>query len=67
MPGAGPQHIDCLTNNKIVFHFDRHLQIKEFAGFQASMANVGGADDILYMQAYCTEQNITNSLNPGVF
>ncbi|KAG1722084.1 hypothetical protein EDD22DRAFT_790496, partial [Suillus occidentalis] len=67
MPGAGPQRIDRLTNNKTAFHFDRHLQIKEFAGFRASTANVAGADGISYVQAYCTEKNVTYSLNPGVF
>jgi hypothetical protein len=53
MPNISPSHINCLINNHMAFHFDHHLQIKEFAGFQVSTANVADTDGILYFQTYC--------------
>jgi hypothetical protein len=67
MPAASAQQISRLMNNKARFHLDRTLQIKEFAGFRATTANFAGASDLIYGQAYCTEKNVTYSLNPGVF
>ncbi|KAG1765275.1 hypothetical protein EV702DRAFT_1182517 [Suillus placidus] len=66
MPAAPPQKISSLTtrkNNK--FHLDRTLQIKELAGFRATTTDL--ADDVSYVQAYCTEKNVSYQLNPGVF
>lgn len=67
MPDAGPDRIDRLMKSKSAFHVDRHLQIKEFAGFRATTTAVTRADGISYVQAYCTEKNLTYSLHPGVF
>ncbi|KAG1893108.1 uncharacterized protein F5891DRAFT_963475, partial [Suillus fuscotomentosus] len=67
MPHAGPDRIDRLMKKKSAFHVDRHLQIKEFAGFRANTTTVARADGISYIQAYCTEKNVTYSLSPGVF
>ncbi|KAG1759446.1 hypothetical protein EDD22DRAFT_981038 [Suillus occidentalis] len=67
MPDASPQQISRLINNKARFHLDRALQIKEFAGFRATTTRCAGASGLLYVQAYCTEKNVTYSLNPGIF
>ncbi|KAG2129248.1 uncharacterized protein EDB93DRAFT_1095501, partial [Suillus bovinus] len=67
MPAASAQQISRLINNKARFHLDRTLQIKEFAGFRATTARCAGASGLSYVQAYCTEKNVTYSLNPGVF
>ncbi|KAG2094387.1 uncharacterized protein F5147DRAFT_545259, partial [Suillus discolor] len=66
-PDAGPDRIDRLMKKKSAFHADRHLQIKEFAGFRANTTTVARADGISYIQAYRTEKNVTYSLSPGVF
>ncbi|KAG2127748.1 hypothetical protein BD769DRAFT_1628190 [Suillus cothurnatus] len=67
MPLACPRKVAALTRNKQKFHFDRTLQIKELAGFRATTANFTDNGEIVYMQAYCTEKNVTYQLNPGVF
>ncbi|KAG1765187.1 hypothetical protein EV702DRAFT_981668 [Suillus placidus] len=67
MPLACPRKVAALTRNKNKFHFDRTLQIKELAGFRATTSNFAGGDGIAYVQAYCTEKNVTYQLNPGVF
>ncbi|KAG2063154.1 hypothetical protein BDR04DRAFT_1039012 [Suillus decipiens] len=67
MPAASALQISRLINNKTRFHLDRALQIKEFAGFRATTTKCAGAQSLSYVQAYCTEKNVTYSLNPGVF
>ncbi|KAG2064238.1 hypothetical protein BDR04DRAFT_1035854, partial [Suillus decipiens] len=65
MPAAPPQKVSNLTKRKVKFHLDRTLQIKELSGFRATTTDL--ADDISYVQAYCTEKNVSYQLNPGVF
>jgi hypothetical protein len=65
LPGVPLQNISSLTNRKKKFHLDRTLQIKELAGFRATTSDL--ADDISYVQAYCTEKNVSYQLNSGVF
>ncbi|KAG2064536.1 hypothetical protein BDR04DRAFT_1035008, partial [Suillus decipiens] len=67
LPAVSAQRISRLINNKTRFHLDRALQIKEFAGFRATTTHCPGASGLSYVQAYCTEKNVTYSLNPGVF
>lgn len=67
MPAASAQKISRLIKNKDRFHLDRALQIKEFAGFRATTTHCAGASGPSYVQAYCTEKNVTYSMNPGVF
>ncbi|KAG1853675.1 hypothetical protein F4604DRAFT_1591418, partial [Suillus subluteus] len=67
MPAASAQQISRLINSKTRFHLDRALQVKEFAGFRATTTHLRDIDGLSYVQAYCTEKNVTYSLNPGVF
>jgi hypothetical protein len=66
IPAASTQKISHLLNNKAWFHLDRTLQIKEFASFCTTMIHCADAEGPIYMQAYCTEKNVTHFLNPGL-
>ncbi|KAG1770786.1 hypothetical protein EV702DRAFT_1202257 [Suillus placidus] len=66
MPLACPRKVAVLTRNKKKFHFDRTLQIKELAGLRVTTANFTESDGVTYVQAYCTEKNVTYQLNPEV-
>jgi hypothetical protein len=58
------QNISSLTNWKKKFHLDCTLQIKELVGFRATTSDL--ADDVSYVQVYCTEKNISlTSSIPG--
>lgn len=65
MPAAPLEKISSLTTRKDKFHLDRTLQMKELAGFRATTTDL--ADDVSYVQAYCTEKNASYQLIPGVF
>ncbi|KAG1845759.1 hypothetical protein C8R48DRAFT_617015 [Suillus tomentosus] len=67
MPAAMAQQISHLIKNKAWFHLDCTLQIKEFAGFCVTTTHCVGTSSLSYVQAYCTEKNVSYSMNPGVF
>jgi hypothetical protein len=62
MPTLQIQPGSCCLQNK---NLDHTLQIKELAGFHATMTDL--ADNFFYAQAYCTEKNVSYQLNLGVF
>ncbi|KAG1798803.1 hypothetical protein EV424DRAFT_1474979 [Suillus variegatus] len=65
IPAAPLQKIARFTKGKNKFHLDRTLQLKELAGFRATTTDL--ADDVSYVQAYCTEKNVSYQLTAGIF
>ncbi|KAG1884853.1 uncharacterized protein F5891DRAFT_970369, partial [Suillus fuscotomentosus] len=65
MPAAPLEKISSLTTRKDKFHLDHTLQMKELASFCATMTDL--ADNVSYIQAYCTKKNTSYQLIPGVF